>query len=258
MPLARPQPARSKPAGSKLPGPLLALVAAGLLLAGCDETRPREPQRNPTPQPAPATGLPPANLSADDAVERAGPFGWDASAEAFTWRGQPLKAGRLWTFDGSTDGFVMSGGELLPAETAGLRVAERAVDAAIRSPSGLELDGARFSLVLVRLTRLRAAEIWDGSLHYSTAAHGEAAEFMDKPPAGSQPLVNETVVLAFDMAEPVMGGDDWTTSLIDQIRIDLDDSEGGEFLIHQIAVTEPPPAAPDAEPAAPDALRPKT
>lgn len=243
---------------SELLRPALGLLIAGLLLAGCDEPRTREPQRNPTPQPAPAASLPPASLSADQAVERAGPFGWDASAEAFTWQGQPLKAGRLWTFDGSTDGFVMSGGEILPAENAGLRVAARAVDAALRSPSGLELDGARFNHVLVRLTRLRGAEVWDGSLHYSTAAHGESAEFMDKPPFGSQPQVNETVVLVFDMAQPLFGGKDWTTSLIDQIRIDLDDSEGGEFLIHQIAVTEAPPAAPAAEPAAPDALRPKT
>ncbi len=238
--------------------PLLALLAAGLALAACDEPRPRELRQNPRPQPAAADGLPPAALSAENAAERAGPYAWDAAAGTFTWQGRPLKAGRVWTFDGSTDGFVMSGGELLPAETHGLRVAARAFDSAIRSPSGLELDGSRYSQVLVRLTRLRAAEHWDGALHYSTAAHGESAEFMTKPPPGAEPRVNETVVLAYDLAHPRRGGADWTTSLIDRIRIDLDDSAGGEFLIHQIAVTEAPPAAePDAA-ATPAELRPKT
>ncbi len=237
--------------------PILALLAAGLALTACDEPRPRELRQNPRPQPAEAAGLPPAVLSAENAVERASPFAWDPAAQTFTWQGQPLRAGRVWTFDGSTDGFVMSGGELLPAETAGLRVAARAFDSAIRSPSGLELDGSRYNQVLVRLTRLRGAEHWDGALHYSTAAHGESAEFMTKPPVGADPKVNETVVLAYDLANPRRGGEDWTTSLIDRIRIDLDDSEGGEFLIHQIAVTEAPPAA-GAAASAPAELRPKT
>ena len=236
--------------------PILVLLVAGLALAACDEPRPRELRQNPRPQPAADEGLPPAVLSAENAVERAGPFAWDAEAQTFTWQGQPLRAGRVWTFDGSTDGFVMSGGELLPAETDGLRVAARAFDSAIRSPSGLELDGSRYSQVLVRLTRLRDAEHWDGALHYSTPAHGESAEFMTKPPADAEPKVNETVVLAYDLANPRRGGADWTTSLIDQIRIDLDDSEGGEFLIHQIAVTEAPPAGAAAP--APAELRPKT
>lgn len=222
--------------------PILGLVLA--LLAGCDEPRPREPQINPRPQPVDDRDLPPAARPANAAVERPGPYAWDGSAGHFTFEGQPLRAGRLWTFEGSTDGFVMAGGEVLPAETSGLRLAARAFDPALRSPSGLALDGAQFSHVLVRVTRLAPATDWDGSLHYVTAAHPEAAGFMAKPFQGADPQVNETVIMAYDMRSPNLGGRDWVTSLIESIRLDFDDAAGGEFLIHQIAITEPPASAP--------------
>ncbi len=222
--------------------PILALCA--LLLAACDEPRPREPKLNPRPQPADDRVLPPAARSAEAATERPGPYGWDAEAGAFTFEGRPLRAGRLWTFEGSTDGFVMAGGEVAPAETNGLRLAARVFDPALRSPSGLALDGAQYSHVLVRVTRLAPAADWDGALHYVTAAHPEAAGFMAKPIQGAEPKVNETVILAYDMRSPTMGGQDWVTSLIESIRLDFDDAAGGEFLIHQIAITEPPAAAP--------------
>lgn len=221
------------------------LSLCAVMLAACDEPRAREPKLNPRPQPADDRALPPAARPADAAVERPGPYAWDAAAGTFTFEGQPLRAGRLWTFEGSTDGFVMAGGEVLPAETSsGLRLAARAFDPALRSPSGLALDGAQFSHVLVRVTRLAPASDWDGALHYVTAAHPEAAGFMAKPFQGADPKVNETVILAYDMRSPTMGGQDWVTSLIESIRLDFDDAAGGEFLIHQIAVTEPPGGEP--------------
>ena len=138
----------------------------------------------------------------------------------------------------------MAGGEVAPAETNGLRLAARDFDPALRSPSGLALDGAQYSHVLVRITRLAPASDWDGALHYVTANHPEAAGFMAKPVQGAEPKVNETVILVYDMRTPTMGGGDWVSSLIESLRLDFDDAAGGEFLIHQIAVTEPPASAP--------------
>ena len=241
------------PSRRLLPG----LLLCAALLSGCDNPRPREPQLNPRPQPADALALPPAARSTEAAVERPGPYAWDPDARAFTFQGQPLQSGRLWTFEGSTDGFVMAGGEVAPAETLGLRLAARAFDPALRSPSGLALDGAQFNHVLVRVTRLAPAADWDGALHYVTAAHPEAAAFMAKPFQGERPKVNETVILAYDMRSPTKGGDDWVSSLIESIRLDFDDAVGGEFLIHQIAITEPPrPPSPVSAPA--PVLRPAT
>lgn len=167
---------------------------------------------------------------------------WNDRAGRFEINGAPLKSGRLWTFDGTTEGFVLAGGEVLPGVPVGLDVRNGAGDPILRSPKGLELDGSRYSLVLVRLTRTRAGADWDGSVFYTTANHPEAGDFQAKPLAGGAPALNETVVLVYDMANLTRGGDDWTNSLIDQIRVDTDDAAGGEFRVHQIAVTENPGA----------------
>ena len=172
---------------------------------------------------------------------------WNERAGRFEINGAPLKSGRLWTFDGTTEGFVLTGGEVLPGAPIGLEVRNGAGDPMLRSPKGLELDGSRYSLVLVRLTRVREGAAWDGSMFYTTANHAEAGDFQAKPLSGAAPALNETVVLVYDMANLKRGGDDWTNSLIDQIRLDTDDQAGGEFRIHQIAVTENPGAAALAE-----------
>lgn len=206
------------------------LAAAALTLTACE-------------QPAPWARAATAPESAQAARnERPQAVAWNEEAGRFEIGGAPLKAGRLWTFDGSTEGFVLAGGEVLPAAPVGLEVRNAGADAALRSPRGLALEGGRYSLVLVRLTRTRPGADWDGTMFYTTPAHGEAGEFQAKPVAGANPAVNETVVLVYDMARLKKGGDDWTNSLIDQIRLDTDDRAGGGFLVHQVAVTENPGA----------------
>lgn len=231
-----------------------------LALAACDEPAPRRMRLAPVPQPTLPVEKPVAPTT------RSQPITWDADQETFRLKGAPLKAVRLWTFDGASDGFVLSGGLTGLAQNAGLRLTNQAPDPALRSPSGLEINGARGSLVLVRLTRKQASPAWDGSLYYSTATHGESQGFFAKPVLGDSPAVNETLILAYDMAHPLGGGDDWTTSLISQIRLDTDDSPGGAFVIRQIAVTEnpgrealglaPPPRPPEAARPKPPAPKP--
>jgi hypothetical protein len=46
--------------------------------------------------------------------------------------------------------------------------------------------------------------------------------------------------MVYDLAQPKKGGDDWTRSTITGIRLDLDDTEGGEFTIHQVAIVSLP------------------
>ena len=48
------------------------------------------------------------------------------------------------------------------------------------------------------------------------------------------------MILAYDMAHPRFGGDDWTKSLIDQIRLDTDDGAGSRFRLREIAIVENP------------------
>lgn len=185
---------------------------------------------------------PAAATSAAPTVERAGPVKWNAATGGFELAGKPLKTVKLWTFDGSTEGFTTVGSKVAPAPGSGLSVA--IVDPTLRSPKGLNVPGGQYPLVLVRLTRISAASAWDGALYYSTATHGEGIGFLGKPLSGANPAVGETTTMVYDMSHQAIGGPDWTQSTIDQIRFDIEDRPGGAFLIRQIAIAEnPDPAA---------------
>jgi hypothetical protein len=219
----------------------MSLVAA--LLASCE--------RRPEPPPAaPAVQL----------VERPGPVRWNPAAETFELAGAPLRTAKLWTFDGSTDGFTGMGSQVTPAPGQGLAVT--VADPTLRSPRGLQVPGAQFPLVIVRLSRVGAGEAWDAALYYSTTLHGEAIDWFGKPLDKTPPKVGETVTLVYDMSRQANGAPDWLESVVDQIRLDIEDRPGGRFLIHQIAIAENPnPAAfapPDAPKPAPAAEPPPT
>jgi hypothetical protein len=225
----------------------IGLAAAVTLLVACG--RPAQEAKAPA-------------MPAVAAVEKAGPVAWNAATGGFELNGKPLKTVKLWTFDGSTDGFTGLKSQVTPAQGQGLAVA--VVDPILRSPSGLNAPGGRYSMVIVRITRTGAGEAWDGALYYTTAAHPESASFLGKPMGGAKPGLNETVTLLYDMSRPLRGGGDWLASTIDQIRLDLEDKAGGQFVIHQIAIAEnpdaapPPKAEPAAEAAAPAPPAPKT
>ncbi len=176
------------------------------------------------------------------AVERSGPVSWNAASGAFMRDGKPLKAVKLWTFDGSTEGFTGLGSKVSPAPGQGLAVT--VADPSLRSPKGLNIPGDQYSLVLVRITRTGPGEAWDGALYYTTATHPESINFLGKAKGGVKPDLNETVTLVYDMSRPAAGGGDWLTSTVDQIRLDIEDKPGGRFVIHQVAIAENPDAAP--------------
>ena len=214
------------------------IVVAALGLAGCDRvTSMAESLGFKKPPPPPAAAPPPAN----PVRERPESITWDEGFGAFWYNGAPLSAARSWSFDRDAQGF--SGTADLSTGLDGTQIVNRLPDSLLRSPGGLAVDGSRFSLVLVRLTRLSDAPPWDGLLAWTTAGHPESAAYHTKPFLGDAPQVNETVILAYDMANPKRGGDDWTRSVIDQIRIDTDDGAGSRFRIRQIAIVENPDPA---------------
>jgi hypothetical protein len=179
-------------------------------------------------------------LPAGPTVERAGPVSWNAATGGFELSGRPLKTAKLWTFDGSTDGFTGGRSVVAPAQGQGLAVT--VVDPSLRSPAGLDVPGGQYSQVVVRLTRIADGGAWDGALYYATAAHPESGGFLAKP-TSAQPALGETATLVYDMSRPAAGAGDWLTSKIDQIRFDLEDKAGARFVIHQVAITENPNAA---------------
>jgi len=212
--------------------PILAIGAT--LLAACDGLAPAQDR----PVVEPARVAPAAAAS-----ERSQSIRWNETAQQFELEGQPLRAAKLWTFDGSTDGFVVTGGEAGLTSGSGLSVVQDEADPILRSPSGLNVDGSVNTLVLVRLTRAAPGQAWSGAVHYTTLNHGESAAYMALPIQGADPAVNETTILVYDMANLKHGGADWTQSIIDQLRFDFEDSPGGEFLVRQVAIARRPQTA---------------
>lgn len=218
-----------------------AVVLAGLLaLSACDQ---------PKPTPKAAAEAPAAKVRPPRAPE---PITWDAAQKAFVLDGKPLKAAAQWTFETGTDGFEGAGSTLAARAGGGLEVTGDLFDPIVRLPKGLSVKGAEANTVLVRITRNRDTERWDGSLFWTTAAHGEAAGFATKPVRGADPAVGETTIMVYDVAKPKKGGDDWTRSVITGVRLDLDDSAGGAFTVHQVAIVNlPGGATPEAPASAP-------
>lgn len=172
-------------------------------------------------------------------VERAGPITWNASAAAFEMNGAPLRTVKLWTFRDSTDGFAAVTSKIAPsADGLSITIA----DPTLRSPKGLGIDGAKYQLVLVRLTRTAPGQAWNGALYYSTTDHAESGQYFGKPVIGGNPAVNETTTMVYNMGQLVLGGDDWRTSTINQIRLDIEDKTGGAFVLHQVAIVQSPDA----------------
>lgn len=218
---------------------LMVLLATAAVLSACERT---EKPAGPTAPSGPVT-------------ERAGPARWNATTGGFEFNGKPLKTAKLWTFEGSTEGFTAVSSKIVPASDQGLSV--QVADPTLRSPKGLNVPGAQYPLVLVRLTRTAAGEGWDGALYYATANHPEASTFFGKPLGAVAPALNETVTLVYDMAHQTVGAPDWTASTIDEIRLDIEDKAGGGFIIRQIAIAESPgPDALGPAPAAPPAPAP--
>lgn len=226
------------------------LVTLLLVLAGCD-------------QPAPWARREVADAEAAAAARRApppaAPLGVSWDGVTFRRAGQPLKAARTWSFADSTEGFTLSGGDMTLRPTGGLVLDITGPDSVLRSPSGLDLDGARYPLVIVRLTRTRAGGPWDGAMFYKTPAHGESEGYSARPAGLPTPRLDQPTILIYDMTHQDRPGD-WMTAAIDQIRLDNDDKPGGGFIIHQVALAERPPgmaesAAPNPTPASTPPVR---
>lgn len=214
---------------------LLLAAAACLAVSACDKPKGAPPE--------PAAAAIVSEPARPAPVRPAEPVKWDDTGGRFTVDGAVLKTAHLWRFDGTTEGFSSAAAQIEPANRGGLRVSEQAIDAILRSPQNLAIKGAQYNGVLVRLTREKEASKWDGSLFFTTAAHGESAGFFGKPLRGADPVAGETTIMVYDMANLRKGGGDWTASTITGLRLDLDDQPGGQFVIHQIAVVALPASA---------------
>ena len=74
----------------------------------------------------------------------------------------------------------------------------------------------------------------------STARSCSMKALETRPVRGGDPAVGETTLMVYDLAKPILGGDDWLKSTIKGLRLDLDDDAGGEFTLYQVAIVNVP------------------
>lgn len=136
-----------------------------------------------------------------------------------------------WTFDAGAEGFTVSNGTLTWQADGNIKVAATAADVVIRSPAGQAISGAENTVVSARI---RVTNFWgdrpgwDGACFYVTSGHNESASFFLRANEPSL-VLNEWRVLRWDMANLTEGGDDWVSSIVSQIRIDLQQSVTAPF-----------------------------
>ena len=154
-----------------------------------------------------------------------------------------VDAGYVADFTGSAlNGFTATNATWTPS-ASGLRMIGGSGDAQLYR-SGLSFSGARFTRVVVELTRTVAGSLWDGTLFWTTSSHGWSGSYRAKPTSWADPALNVPTTLTFDMPNALDGASDWLSSTITGIRFDTDNGAGGEFLIRSIRIIGPDGLAP--------------
>lgn len=147
----------------------------------------------------------------------------------------------LWQFDAGVEGWT-GAGCTLDASGGTLTVTATNNDPQIVRGS-LSINGGSFPLIRVKLTRRAGtASDWDGKLFYVTSAHGQSGSYY-KQASNPAISVGESAVVEWDMAALTAGGNDWLSSTIAQVRIDLGGTKGGVFDVDWIAIGRQAPGA---------------
>lgn len=149
--------------------------------------------------------------------------------------------GATWQFDTSVEGWAATNATLT-AGTGSMTITATANDPNLVSPI-FSINGALYSRIKVKITRRAgAASDWDSSLFYQTAGHGFSGSYIGRA-ANPNIAVGESAIVEWDMSNLFAGGNDWITSTITRLRIDIGALSGGAFEIDWIAVGRLGPGA---------------
>lgn len=144
----------------------------------------------------------------------------------------PVADGIAWNFTNDVNGW---NGTNATISAAGgyLVVDSTAANPYIQSPSGLTIDGSENRYVRARVRRVSGSG-WDGRCYYSTSGHGYSEAYRKIIPDTTQ--IGKWVTLTWDMYDLTNGGDDWETSTVTRIRLDLGADEDDDFEIDWVLV----------------------
>ena len=147
----------------------------------------------------------------------------------------------MWHFDNDAQGWYAAAATISHA-AGSITVTATANNPVIVSPV-TNINGALYSRIRIKVTRRAgAASDWDGSVYYETPGHSFSASYRGAL-ANPNLSVGQSAVIECDMAALVIGGNDWVTSTISRLRLDLGVQAGGALEIDWISVGRLAPGA---------------
>lgn len=146
-----------------------------------------------------------------------------------------------WQFDASAEGWTAANATVTAA-AGSITLTATANDPNLVSPV-FSINGALYSRLKAKITRRAgAATDWDGTIYYQTAGHGFSGNYRAAI-VNPNLAVGQSAILEWDMASLAAGGNDWITSTITRLRVDIGTFSGGSFDIDWIAVGRLGPSA---------------
>jgi Domain of unknown function (DUF1983) len=139
---------------------------------------------------------------------------------------------RTWNFDNSSEGWFALNSSIQNYSTY-LRLISNSSDPVIGISVAPVVSGAQYDKIRARVRRV-AGTSWQGTLYYGTSNHGDSNEFRKTIPDNT--VLNDWVVLEWDMSLLTEGGQDWVNSNISSIRLDLGNSSSDIFDIDWVAI----------------------
>lgn len=152
-------------------------------------------------------------------------------------------ANALWNFDASLEGWQFNGANFAWVAPSYARIAGINNNPYMFSPA-LAINGGIYDKVRMRVKRTGGSpSSWNGNCYYATTQHGTDGTKGRKQIANPNLAIGQTATLEWDMAALTVGGNDWISSTITLIRLDLGATSTDVFDIEWIAIGRVAPAA---------------
>ena len=135
----------------------------------------------------------------------------------------------LYNFTNTADSWTAAGATLTTGANA-LTVNSTSVDPIIRRT--VSFAGSRYPYIQINIFRTSGVT-WDGKVFYSTGGHSESALFYKQIPEPAWDGVNYQGI-TLDMRTLTVGGADWTSNTITNVRLDFGAAATDDFLIDYV------------------------
>lgn len=148
--------------------------------------------------------------------------------------------GTTWYYDNSTESWTASNATI--TWNAGwIDVEATGTAPSIISPT-ISVQGSKYNIIKARIQR-KAGSTWNGNAYFTTSGHGFSSSYM-KTIAEPYPFaVGDTAVIEFDMSYLTVGGTDWISSTITQIKLELGGTSTDDISVDWLAIGRNSPGA---------------